>query len=361
MFSLQKENLYCPISKCIFADPVLAKDGFTYERQEIEKHFEKSNKSPMTNKEINDKTLIDNNILRSIIAEALIANPDMQYEVYIVNTVLTPDFIKSGKFLDYVKSPRFNIKSILSPDLIQAITDTDMEFIIENSTIETLEAQNQHGNRLIHLLFIYRSSLNLLSFLIHRGVDVNAENNEKRCPIHILCGYRNMNPNGVDLLKLLIGKEVNLEAGNYDGLRPAHLLLKLIDTDYKFECLKILIDNEVDMEAKENTGHRPIHYFCDNQYKNNFDSNLVKSVVTYLVSKDIDFKEPDGENKLPIYYILKKCSLDNISYYLDLLVDEFDERIVDYLLERDDAIKLVIKYTIKYLKPESSSNKRQKV
>lgn len=56
----------CPISHEVMEDPVIAEDGFTYERTEIAKHFEKAvtAKSPKTN-EIIGKLLIPNKDLRS--------------------------------------------------------------------------------------------------------------------------------------------------------------------------------------------------------------------------------------------------------------------------------------------------------
>lgn len=43
------ENLCrCPISLAIFLDPVIASDGYTYERQEILKYKKTNSTSPMT-------------------------------------------------------------------------------------------------------------------------------------------------------------------------------------------------------------------------------------------------------------------------------------------------------------------------
>merc|ERR1712146_368871 len=48
----------CPITHEIMKNPVIAEDGFTYERKAIEEHFNRSGgKSPMTRQEIG-RTLI---------------------------------------------------------------------------------------------------------------------------------------------------------------------------------------------------------------------------------------------------------------------------------------------------------------
>ena len=41
--------LRCPISMTFCYDPVIAEDGYTYERAKIEAHFEIKQTSPMTN------------------------------------------------------------------------------------------------------------------------------------------------------------------------------------------------------------------------------------------------------------------------------------------------------------------------
>jgi hypothetical protein len=51
------------------ADPVLASDGFTYERDAIEQWFESHDVSPTTSEPLDDKTLRPNHMARSIIAE----------------------------------------------------------------------------------------------------------------------------------------------------------------------------------------------------------------------------------------------------------------------------------------------------
>ena len=60
--------LNCPLSHTLMRDPVIASDGYTYEREMIEKWFETHDTSPMTNVKIY-KLLIPNRGLRQIIDE----------------------------------------------------------------------------------------------------------------------------------------------------------------------------------------------------------------------------------------------------------------------------------------------------
>jgi len=60
----------CPISHAVFADPVLAADGFTYERACIEEWFRRRGpKSPMTGCEMANTRLVPNLAIRALVAD----------------------------------------------------------------------------------------------------------------------------------------------------------------------------------------------------------------------------------------------------------------------------------------------------
>lgn len=61
------EQLVCPISGDTMEDPVVAQDGMTYSRRQIELWFARSDRSPMTNLQI-EKRLIPNIAIRQLVA-----------------------------------------------------------------------------------------------------------------------------------------------------------------------------------------------------------------------------------------------------------------------------------------------------
>ncbi|CAK8697417.1 unnamed protein product [Clavelina lepadiformis] len=64
------DQYLCPISRDIMSNPVIAADGFTYERRMIEAWFLKGNvTSPLSNKQLTNKKLTPNQTLRSLIEE----------------------------------------------------------------------------------------------------------------------------------------------------------------------------------------------------------------------------------------------------------------------------------------------------
>ena len=60
--------LICPLTLEVMDDPVIALDGFTYEKTAIERWFKKRTTSPMTNEVISGITLISDHIIKSYIA-----------------------------------------------------------------------------------------------------------------------------------------------------------------------------------------------------------------------------------------------------------------------------------------------------
>lgn len=60
----------CPITQEVFEDPVLAEDGFTYERTAIAEWLRSGSElSPMTGARLDSKVLLPNHVLRSQVCE----------------------------------------------------------------------------------------------------------------------------------------------------------------------------------------------------------------------------------------------------------------------------------------------------
>lgn len=59
----------CPITQEIMKDPVVLADGHSYERNSIQRWLIKSDKSPMTNVWLKDKTMRPNIALKNLIQD----------------------------------------------------------------------------------------------------------------------------------------------------------------------------------------------------------------------------------------------------------------------------------------------------
>ena len=106
----------CPISHDVMVDPVIARDGFTYEKTEIVEWFKRNSTSPLTNKTISKK-LLENKTLKVIIDEWKHANIILSTETNESNIVI----IKHSNS----ESKGFNSDSEAEPqDIVYKYTDT---------------------------------------------------------------------------------------------------------------------------------------------------------------------------------------------------------------------------------------------
>lgn len=91
-------ELKCPISQEIFRDPVVAADGHTYERAEIERWLGKGKQSsPMTNDKLQHMSLVPNIVVRSIIQEHASRVALLKPKVDLVQRVL--ETLPTDKYL----------------------------------------------------------------------------------------------------------------------------------------------------------------------------------------------------------------------------------------------------------------------
>lgn len=86
----------CPITQEIMLDPVLAMDGYTYEREVILQAFNRSMLSPMTGELVDSKSVSPNHNIRGMINEFLIQHPECGQEVYISTSAVNELLVLSS-------------------------------------------------------------------------------------------------------------------------------------------------------------------------------------------------------------------------------------------------------------------------
>jgi STIP1 family protein 1 len=70
------EHLLCPISDDLMVEPVVISSGFTYEKSEIQKHFQiNGNFDPLNREEVDGKLMITNFNIKHATEEYLRENP----------------------------------------------------------------------------------------------------------------------------------------------------------------------------------------------------------------------------------------------------------------------------------------------
>jgi hypothetical protein len=104
MSDFLSEYLKCPISKQYFYDPVIAEDGNTYERKNIETWLKSKNTSPLTRKIIK-KPLVDNLIIKQLVAIHLTNNPNEKKNQYLPTRIENTN----GEIVDMLSYTGFGI------------------------------------------------------------------------------------------------------------------------------------------------------------------------------------------------------------------------------------------------------------
>jgi len=70
----------CPITREVMDDPVIAADGFTYERRALERWLASHATSPQTNARLPSRLLVPNRALKALIEAHLQATNDLQLD-----------------------------------------------------------------------------------------------------------------------------------------------------------------------------------------------------------------------------------------------------------------------------------------
>ena len=87
----------CPLSNQEITDPVIAPDGFTYQRIPFIKYIRKYKKSPITGEPLDGKTLIYDKNYDEDISEKYLNNIRSEIDDLIIFFITRSGFLKSTK------------------------------------------------------------------------------------------------------------------------------------------------------------------------------------------------------------------------------------------------------------------------
>ena len=76
-------QLTCPISGAIFSDPVVAADGFTYEKSQITRWFMESMRSPANGTRISHSNVYPNNLAKHLVNQLLKQRPELAEKQFV--------------------------------------------------------------------------------------------------------------------------------------------------------------------------------------------------------------------------------------------------------------------------------------
>lgn len=230
-----KDNLRCSITGFIFFNPVTLESGQTYEKRAIQKWLRTNNTCPITRRQITNKTLQTNVLVKQIVEKYLLKFPNEKEEQYNENNCKEP----------------FDANTL--KEMIGICYDVDNLDIFEYlDGCENLNVGDCNNTCAIHIACRYGNK-NIINYLIKKGVNLECETIHGARPIHFAC-----ESNRKENIMCLVNKNVNLECENINKWRPIHVVCK----NGHLECLKYLIGLGVNLECESTTQRRPLHIIC---------------------------------------------------------------------------------------------------
>jgi len=149
-------DITCPITRQIYNIPVIASDGFTYEKYGIDRHTERSNMSPMTSEVLTEGTF-ENKAMCKLVNDVLDKYPGYKEDQF--DGEIYKDFLSNNKqALEYLMARRFDKIS-------------DYRNIV--LTHEIRHRRTEH-NYVYEYVFNYCSNDELLMKIIKKSVDLES-------------------------------------------------------------------------------------------------------------------------------------------------------------------------------------------
>lgn len=352
-------HFVCPLTKLIFAEPVVAADGHIYEEMAIKEWLKENDTSPTTGENMNPR-LVKVHPFKALVDKFMEEHPELYEQKFLVKK---PYYLFKNEFVNELQNKNFeNLKdytniiindyleieehnddssdsyessSIFSDDsvdyftiityLAKHCTNYDaIKHVLDNSLDYDME--DEDGYRPIHMVSKY-SNPEIIKHLIEKGIDIESCDANGMRPMHYVCQYQNFND---DLVKYMIEKNVDLYAVDQNGYQPLHYLVKCL---YNTQSLQHFINKGIDMEVETLSGWRSLHIAC--RYAS--DVSYIKFMVDLNVQLDAVLQDEDelegktcdnliNENT----FLEKKEKQEAVYYYLDKLLHRPDIK-EDYL------------------------------
>ena len=208
----------------------------------------------------------------------------------------------------------------MEAELFDAIRDDDFDKVktlITDSNIDINTKTDKGKNALMYACDIGNGNLELVKYLVEKGIDINAKDNDGETAL--FKSYENF-----DISKYLIEKGLDINAKNDEGNNPlliscmcpyiatVEFLIKECKADIDvrdndgntplhlvFECeypeieiIEFLLDNGANINAKNNRGENVLRYACEHYG--------IEDIIKFLIEKgaDINMKDNIGRSAL---------------------------------------------------------------
>lgn len=256
------DNIICPITQCIFLNPVKASDGITYEKDAIEEWYETNKTSPITREELNN-IFIDDIETKNIVSDYLEKNPHETINVY--KKEIDPNkLLSSSKFKEFLELSEIdmiNINTDVKFKLFEHLHNNKEDMKLFLSKVKNINYVSKFG--IPHFLVSYCKDVELLEIAWQHGANFELDDLDGEKPIIYCCIFNNLIG-----LQFLINKGVNLEYKTYKNKKPIYYACRYANFDF----IKLLMDN---IKSNEDIiDNFIVHYLCKNKCLDTIDKFL---------------------------------------------------------------------------------------
>ena len=281
-------SITCPITKEIFCIPVIADDGFTYEKWAIDNHIQSKKESPMTRQEI--KSYINNVSLKNIVKELLDEHSELKSEQFDETIYYNFAYNKKGweKALSQKNFVEFSKFSEIH--LLQKIDSS------------------YHAKTIITYICEYCTDINIFKTIISKSVDTNCFY-EYYSPIHYVA-----NCNNKDII--MAAFETNMDIANISEKEDENIIKtihnnKNLSKEDKVFIFNHIINSQLILKIFNKT---PICLLSFSEYPKQFDN----SILNIISDKESIYRLIDI-NVLVNYYFDRATTIIDLIKDIELL------------------------------------------
>ncbi len=340
--NIDSNDIYCPITHQIFLDPVIAADGFTYEKDALEEWYKRNASSPMLGTKVNTTLYVQNIIVRNMVKYILNNNSELQEEQYkIIETfkgiikkikTKTLKIENTGEIEGYEECERDGISIFMKDNNVYELTkkiraseylkmngkyrliDLYMKYCKNEEAIKHVLEKTQIDETNGGLTTLYyaslHQSLNIIRMILEKNNRLNIfETVKRKNAFYNICGRKNM----YETIEYMLSINNNSE------------LLKMNDIYmekmYKYvhaacnqgnpETMELLVKKGLDIEAKTGDGVTCFIIACKNK-------NI--ELIKYFLNKKVNLVYEEKMNEIFINSILK-LSKDNFNIYKGIMTE----------------------------------------
>jgi hypothetical protein len=281
----------CSISMCIYIDPVIAADGHTYEREEIEKWFQSHNTSPKENTPVMHKNLSPNKTLKSVIGGFLDTNPAIKWSNHIYLSLNLANRFRNAIYNGNLKD--FESCVDMDPRLLYSIEFNDnwtffyqvvnfgIPAIIERYFIRLGDKLDQVPDIikigkitiLMHVISIKRDPI---------AIDVIMKHLKLQDIEYFECAKRSLSHNDCEILKACFKYCPRLNQLTEKNTQNTLAHLSAVERNINSNTILILIQNKVDFR-KTNAANRTAEDEAKYAVNNNWSYVFGDAIMQYKI------------------------------------------------------------------------------